>query len=65
MWSLDWHLALVNSFDDLIGSLICYSVDLTLLTPIGTMVVPLLGNYFGRSLESFLVFLLYLYIFRL
>ena len=47
-------LALGNSFDNSIGSFIFYSVDLALGTQIDTIMVPLLGNYLGRSLEVFL-----------
>ena len=57
--------ALGNSFDNSIGSFIFYSVDLALGTLIGTMMVPLLGNYMGRSLEVFLGLTLWFYLFHL
>ena len=47
-------LALGNYFDTSIGSLICYSVDLELVTLIGTLMGSLFGNYLGMSLESFI-----------
>ena len=55
-------LALGNSFDASIGSLLFYSVDLAFGTLVGTSMGPLLGNYLGRSLEAFLGFPLYFYL---
>ena len=46
-------LALLNSFETSIVSLIFYSVDLEPGTLIGTLMGPLLGNYLGKSLEAF------------
>ena len=47
-------LALGNSFDTSIRSLLYYSVNLPLGTLIETMMVPLLGNYILRYLEAFI-----------
>ena len=58
-------LALGNSFDTSIGYLLFYSVDLTLSTLIGMQVGPLLINYMGRSLETFIGLPLYFYLFHL
>ena len=58
-------LALGNSFDASIGPLLCYLDDLSLGTLIGMLMGPLLSNYMGRYLEAFLVFSLYIYLFRL
>ena len=50
-----------NYFKTSIGYFLFYSVDLALVTLIGTIVKPLLGNYMGRSLEAFIGLTLYIY----
>ena len=47
-------LELGNYFDTSIGSLICYSADLEIVTLIGRLMGPLPENYLGRSLEEIL-----------
>ena len=54
-------LALGNSFDTSVVSLLWYLVDLALFTLIDRLVVPLLGNYMIRYLETFLVLTFYFY----
>ena len=54
-------LALGNSFDTLIGFLLCNSFGLELGTLIGTIMRPLLINYMVRSLEVFLGLPLYIF----
>ena len=58
-------LALGNSFDASIRLFLCYLDDLSYGTLIGMLMGPLLSNYMGRYLEAFLVFPLYIYLFRL
>ena len=58
-------LALENSFDASIGPFLCYLDDFSIGTLIGMLMGPLLSNYMGRYLEAFLVFCLYIYLFRL
>ena len=43
-----------NYFDNSIGSLLCYSVELALGTLYGMLTGVLLGNYLGRSYEAFI-----------
>ena len=54
-----------NYFKTSIGYFLFYSVDLALVTLIGTIVEPLLGNYMGISLEAFIGLTLYIYFFHL
>ena len=54
-------LVLGNYFENSIVFLLCYSVELALVTLIVTLMGPLPGNYLGRSLEAFLVLIFYLH----
>ena len=58
-------LALGNYFDTSIGSLICFLVDVALVTIVGRIMGPFLGNYLGSNLEEFILLSSYFYLVQL